>query len=385
MDEPLPLPEPSESRPAVTVAAQPPALPASRRRSLRQKLRWPLLILGPLLVIGISGWFWITGGRWVETDNAYVRAHKTIVAAEVAGRVTEVEVAENQRVERGDLLFRIDDRSYRFALDKAQAQLDRVQREIQALAVDYRGKQQEVARGEADLGFADREFTRQRDLASKNVASAAKLDEAEHNHDAANRSLAMLRAQLARIVAELDGDPAIEPARHSRYLEAKAVRDMAALDLERTRVLSPVAGIVNGADRFRPGDHVDVGDTSVAVVADDAMWIEANFKETDLTWVRKGQEVLVSVDTFPGVELRGVVDGISPATGAEFSLLPPQNATGNWVKVVQRVPVRVILTDPESKAILRAGLSAIVEIDTRHRRELPSIVSQALAWVGREP
>jgi membrane fusion protein (multidrug efflux system) len=351
-------------------------------RQRRRLLRLGLLALGPIVVVGIAAWYMVSGAPWVSTDNAYIQATMQQISPEISGQVIALGVGENQHVSEGQELFRIDPEPVRIVLRQAEAELAKVRSDIEALKSSYQSKQQEVAGAKADLDFAQRDLARQEALARTRVASEARLDEARHAVEAASASAGRMQAELDQIVAELDGDPSISPERHSRFLAAQAERDRAALDLRRTVVQAPSSGVISGADNLRPGTHVDAGRTALSLVADSDLWIDANFKETDLTWVRPGQPVTIEVDTYPSREWHGAVASISPATGAEFSLLPPQNATGNWVKVVQRIPVRIEIQDGGGDQRLRAGMSTTVDINTGHQFEMPHLVSSALAFVG---
>ena len=354
-----------------------------RRRPSLKQLRWALLLLGPLLVVLIGGYLYLTGGRYVSTDNAYVKAEKLTLTTDVAGIVAEVAVRENQQVAPGQILFRLDDEPFRLALAQADAELAAVRNDIEAQKANYREKQAELQLAEADVAFFEREHRRQAELAARRVAAEAQLDQARHNLDAARLRAASTRQELNAIVASLGGDPDIPVEAHPRYRAALAARDRAARDLRRTVVRAPFAGIVTNVPNLQPGMYLPASAPAFSLVATDHVWIEANPKETDLTNVRPGQKVTVTVDAYPGTTWHGTVESLSPASGAEFALLPAQNTTGNWVKVVQRIPVRIRLEPGPDMPTLRAGMSAEVEIDTGYQRALPTLIAQALAAVRR--
>jgi membrane fusion protein (multidrug efflux system) len=354
----------------------PEASPERRRRWLRRVL----LLLGPLLVLLVGGYFYVTGGRYVDTDDAYVRADMVAVTAEVSGPIVEVDVRENQHVDPGQVLFRLDEQPFKIALAKAEASLRKAENDVRALKASYQQKQQELELAHKDVAFAEQEFQRQAKLAKRDFASEAKYDEAEHNLAVAHQHVAMTEQELHGLLADLAGNPDIPVDQHPTYLEAKAARDQAALDLKHAAVRAPFAGVASQKPDL--GDYVSAGTPVMSIVADRDAWVEANFKETDLTHVRPGQPATVEVDTYPDHKWQATVESISQATGAQFSVLPAQNASGNWVKVVQRIPVRIALrTDPDDPP-LRAGMSVTAEIDTGHRRELPGFVETALAWAG---
>jgi membrane fusion protein, multidrug efflux system len=351
---------------------------ASERRWRR--VRRGLLALGPALVAIVGGYVYVTGGRYVETDDAFVKADMVALSAEVSGPIVEVAVRENEHVETGQVLFRIDPKPFRIALARAEARLHKAENDVRALKASYRQKQEELTLARNDVDYAEREFRRQAELARRDFASRAKYDEAKHSLDVARQQVAVLEQELRGLLADLAGDPEIPVDHHPTYLEAKAQRDQAALDLEHATVVAPFAGVASKKPDL--GDYVTAGTPVMSIVADQDVWIEANFKETDLTHVRPGQPASIRIDTYPGRQWHATVESISQATGAEFSVLPPQNATGNWVKVVQRIPVRIAIRTDEGGPPLRAGMSVTAEIDTGHRRELPGFVETALAWAG---
>ena len=353
---------------------------ATRQGSKRRLLRWTLLTLGPLLLLGIGAYVYITGGRYAETDNAYIKADKVSLSAQVSGPITEVLVGENQHVTSGQVLFRIDQAPFKLALTKAQDHQAGIRTLLTSVVASYRQKQAELDRDITDEKFNEREFKRQSELASKNLASQSTLDGARHNMEMATRQVAITRQALSQLAAQLGGNPDAPLEQHPLYRETQAAVDDAELSLSHTEARAPFDGIVR--NKPEPGQYVRAGEPVMALIADKGMWIEANFKETELTHVQPGQQVDISVDTYPGHHWHGHVASLSQASGAEFSLLPPQNATGNWVKVVQRIPVRIEIDNEPGSPDLRAGMSTVVSIDTHHHRVLPGFIGKALAWFG---
>lgn len=338
--------------------------------SLLLKHKRIILLVGmPLLVGIISVVVYLLGGRYVETDNAYIKAQKVPVSASVSGAVTEVLVEENQAVKVGQPLFRLDQVPFRIAVAKAEAKLNQAHHDLAALKISYHEKQAEISLARSNYEYALHDQQRQSDLAAKNFISASKLDDVKHNTDVSSQQIALLEQDKRRIGESLGGNPDTPVAQQSAYLAALAELQQARLDLSNTEVRASMAGKVSKPPKV--GQFIATGSTAMVLVADD-VWIEANFTEDDLTYVHPGQTVKISIDSFPDSKLHGVVESLSPATGAEFSLIPAQNATGNWVKIAQRVPVRIKL-DAGNLPALRAGLSTWVEIDTGHRRRLLGI------------
>ena len=341
--------------------------------------RLTLFIVGPLTAVSIASYVYITGGRLVTTDNAYVKADLIAVTTDVSGRVAKVAVAENDPIEAGKVLFRLDDEPFRIALQHAKAGLSAALQEVEALRAQYRQKGAELNITDDDVEYYTTAYERSRKLKDKGIVSEAKFDEARLKLRTARQRVAALRQEIAGVVANLGGDPKLPAARHPAVLAATAARDQAALDLKHTTIRSPTAAIVTKM-RLQAGEYVEAGTPVFSLVSTKAVWIEANLKETDLTHLRVGQSASVRIDSYPDRAWSAVVTSISPATGAEFALLPAQNSSGNWVKVVQRLPVRLALRPGPDDPPLRAGMSAAVEIDTGHERFLPSIVASALAW-----
>ena len=341
----------------------------------RRWVRWALFALLPLALIA-GGYWYVTGGRVMSTDNAYVEADKVGISTDVSGIVKEIDVGNNQHVEAGQVLFRLDDLPFRLALERNEAQVGIVRNDLNALKANYRDMQAQIKQAQDDIDYYDREFHRQQDLASKFIASQQTFDTARRNLQNAQQKLASLNQQLAAIAANLNGDPDIAVEQHPRYLAAVAQRDEAARQLDHTVVKAPFAGIVTNVPSLAPGKYLQASMTAFYLVATDHLWVDSNPKETELTNVRPGQPVTVTVDTYPDVEWHGAVDSISPAAAQEFSLLPAQNTSGNWVKVVQRIPMRVRLdTNNKNLPPLRAGMSVEIAINTGHARGVPHFLA----------
>jgi membrane fusion protein, multidrug efflux system len=374
--QPEQLPREQPERPAERSAAPEKAPQSPRRR----RPRWVLFALLPLALLA-GGYWYVTGGRMMSTDNAYVEADKVGISTDVSGIVKEIDVSNNQQVTQGQVLFHLDDLPFRLALDRAEAQVGIVRNDLNALKANYRDMQAQIKQAQDNIDYYDREFRRQQDLAAKKVASQQTFDTARRNLQNAQQKLASLTQQLAAIAANLNGDADIPVGQHPRYRDAVAQRNEAARQLDHTVVKAPFAGIVTNVPALAPGKYLQASMTAFYLVATDHVWVDSNPKETELTNVRPGQPVTVTVDTYPGLEWQGTVESISPAAAQEFSLLPAQNTSGNWVKVVQRIPMRVRLdTGDKSRPPLRAGMSVEVDVDTGHQRGFPQFLT---AMFGR--
>jgi membrane fusion protein (multidrug efflux system) len=353
-----------------------------RRFGSRRFWRRLLLTGAPALVLAVAAYLYVTGGRYVGTDDAYVKAHMVSVSADISGRVVAVLVHENEPVTPGEPLFRLDEEPLRIALSQAEANLENVRNNILALKAAYRQRLDDLKAAQSQIDFAEREYKRREKMVADHVVSESDYDQSRNQYQIAVSQAASIEQDIQRLLAQLGGNPDIAPEDHPQFLEAQAEVDQAALDLRRATVLAPAAGIVSQIDNLHAGDYVKAGVPAFSLVVTGSVWVEANMKETDLTYVRPGDKATVSVDTYPGVEWPAVVESIGAATGSEFSVLPPQNSSGNWVKVVQRIPVRLALEPPPGSPPLRSGMSVVADIDTGHRRDLPSIVRSAMAWVG---
>jgi membrane fusion protein (multidrug efflux system) len=342
------------------------------KKSLLRPLMFTLLPLA--LVIG--GYWYITGGQVVSMDDAYVEADKVGVSTDVSGIVAEVGVTENQHVEAGQVLYRLDDLQLRFALARAEAQIGTVRDALNALKANYRDMQSQIQQAQNDVEYYDTEFHRQQDLLAAHVASQSTFDTARRSLFNAQQKLVSLTHQLGAIAANLDDDPTGAVENKPRYLDAVAQRDEAARQLAHTVVKAPFAGIVTNVPSIAPGKYLQASVTAFYLVAADHVWVVANPKETELTYVRARQSASVTVDTYPDLQWNGSVESIGPAAAQEFSLLPAQNTSVNWVKVVQRVPMRVrIDTNDKSLPPLRPGMSVEVDVNTGHSRGLPHFLT----------
>jgi membrane fusion protein, multidrug efflux system len=353
----------------VSAPAQPPQ--SWRRR----RLRWALFLLLPMALI-VGTYFYFEGGHYMSTDDAYIEADKVGLSTDVSGMVETIDVKDNQHVAAGQVLFRLDPLPFRLKLDQAQAQLGIVRDNLNALKANYQNIQAQIKQSEDQIAFNLLQYQRQSILAREQFAAQTALDQARMNLQTSQQSLASLKAQMAAIVANLDGNPDIPIERHTQYRQALAACNEAARELRDAVVHAPFAGIVTNVPSLEPGMYLPASTTAFDLVDADRVWIEAQPKETELTDVRPGQPATVTVDTYPGREWRGTVGSIGPAAQSEFSLLPAENTSGNWVKVVQRIPLRVeIDTTDKSMPPLRAGMSVEVSVRTGRKRGLPHFLS----------
>ncbi|WP_444460882.1 HlyD family secretion protein [Rhodobacter capsulatus] len=328
----------------------------------------------PVVLVLAGGWVWLDSGRYESTENAAVQQARISVASDISGRVTEVFVKDNDRVTSGQPLFRVDPEPYRIALAQADAALAQARLQVAQLRAAYNlaQAQEQVAQDTAD--YLASELKRQEAITGRGAGTESALDAARHDASSALESLAAAKQGVAAALAALGGDPKVETDTHPTVMAALTARDKAAYNLGLTEVKAPADGVIYKADSFKPGQFVAAGAALFSLVETGDTWIEANFKETQIGKMAPGQKAEVEFDTFPGEEFEAVVEAVGAGTGAEFSLLPAQNATGNWVKVTQRVPVTLRLTGTTDLPALRTGLSAAVTVDTRAKTNLDALV-----------
>lgn len=353
------------------------------KRFVRWLLRTALLAAGPVAAAVVGLYIYVSSGRYVTTENAYVKTELITVTAEISGRVADVLVADNQKVSRGDVLFRIDPGRFKIDRDRHAAELVAARSRFAALRAQHRTKLAELAAAERDLEFLKDELERSERLSSNGTIAQTRLLAVRRQMAKGETAIQVIREEVAEALVALGGDTGLPADSHPDVQRAKAALDRAELDLASTVVRAP-ADAVTANVRLQAGEFVTAAAPVLSLVSTEGYWVEANLKETDLTHLTEGQVASLTIDAYPDVEWQGRVASLSPATGAEYALLPPQNASGNWVKVVQRVPVRLEIIVPEGAPPLRAGMSVSVSIDTRWERPLPEVLNKARAWIRTE-
>lgn len=367
---------PATASPASIV---PPAAAPEKPRKRRSPTRPILFALLPVVLV-VGGYYYVTGGQIMSTDNAYIQADMVGISTDVSGTVDAIEVHENDVVKKGQVLFRLRQHSFQITLDGAKAQLGVASTQLENLKASYQQSLALIAQAEADIPYYQTQFDRQQNLINSSVASKSAYDEAKHNLDAAQQKVAVAKAQAATTLSQFGADINAPIEQNPIYLQAKAAVDDAQRDLDDTVVRAPFDGVVTNVNSLQVGQYLQASQSGFALVSNQNLWISASPKETELTYVKPGQKVTISVDTYPGIEWKGTVASISPASGSSFSLLPAQNTTGNWVKVVQRIPMRIAIDDTKGKPPLRVGMSTVVDVDTGHARGLPDFVN---GWLGK--
>ena len=339
---------------------------AKPRRNIR---RYLIMAAVPVLLILVGGYFWLSGGRFVSTDNAYVQQDRVVITSRVTGSIAEVDVSSNQAVSRGDVLFRIDPAPYRIALDQADASLATARLQVEQYRAAYHQAVSALKTAQDNNDYQAKSLQRQQDLLGKGVSTQADFDQAQNATRAAEQQLSQAQQNVSAALAALGGNPDIETDKHPLVMAALSKREQAALDLKNTTVVAPDDGVVAQTSSLQVGQYVTNPSSNptavLSLVKTDSSWVDANFKETELTDMHVGQKATVSIDAYPGHTFDAVVGSLGAGTGSQFSLLPAQNATGNWVKVVQRVPVRIRFVNLAPDVPLRTGLSAYVSVDTK--------------------
>ena len=337
---------------------------AAPRRSLRERLRLPLMLVLPIILAVFGAAEYLAQEPYVWTDDAFVRAPKESLNARVAGQVVEIAVKDNQRVRKGQLLFRIDPEPYHIAVDEAEARLGSARIQIDALKAIYLQQLAELQSAKDSADFDQREYARKKALVASDFTPRELYERAETDLKVAHQHITSVEQQIANTAAALNGDPNIEIDHHPTVRAAKAQLERARLDLSYATVVAPDDGIVTRVDDLQVGDFVNPGAAVFSLLSSQRIWIEANFRETGLAHMRPGQEATIDVDAYPDRRFKAHVVSMSPGTGSDFAVLPPENATGNWVKVVQRLPVRLELDEFDPNRPLFSGISVTVGLDT---------------------
>ncbi|MGV8985405.1 MAG: HlyD family secretion protein [Cypionkella sp.] len=338
-----------------------------------------LMVALPVVLILGAGAYWVNGGRYESTDNSYFHQARIAIASDLAGRLVSVNVTDGQLVKKGAVMFTVDPEPYKLALQQANIAVDAARLQIEQLRGAYQAAlaQQKVA--EDDAQYQADQLIKQQALSAKGVGTGSDLDDARNTARRAEETAAVAKVTAANAKIALGGDPAIATDVHPAVAAALAQRDQAVYQLSLTEVKAPADGLVYQATSFKPGQYLTAGASLFAFMPTGEIWVEANFKETQLTLIAPGEAATVTFDGDPGHPVKGHVDAIGAGTGSEFSLIPAQNATGNWVKVTQRVPVRILLDHPENLGPIVSGMSASVSVDTGATRSLRDLVPPILA------
>jgi membrane fusion protein (multidrug efflux system) len=378
-------PDPKASpsaNPRTKIAAEP------RRRlmaGMRRYRRVLLLVVLPLVALIAGLTFYLNGGRYVTTDDAYVGAQKVLITPDVSGKIISVAVKEGQQVSTGDTLFQIDPVPFQLALAQAHAKLEDARTSHANFVSNVKLYSQTIDLVNAGIALKQRDVDRKSSLVKSNVGSQLDLDNSATALVTAQAQLQLVKQQNSTALNQLLGNPDLPLEQFPAYMQAKAAVDDAQRNLDLTTVRAPMNGVATQVDQIQLGRFVMAGTPVFSVIDTSKPWVDANPKESDFTYVAVGQPVTVEVDAFPDHLFKGTVGSLSPGTGAQFAILPPQNATGNFVKVVQRVPVRIYF-DSDDKYVrkLKAGMSAYTTIDTGHRRSLAALLGFSPAVAAKE-
>jgi membrane fusion protein (multidrug efflux system) len=338
--------------------------------ALPSRWRRPLLIAGPVALIAGALGLYLATGRYVTEEDSYVQAVNVSISPQVAGQVVAIAARSNTSVRRDNPLFNLDPEPYRIALANAEAQLGIARDQVRNLIETYRSRLKQIDEATATLDYAQTNYDRQQHLYDTGAAPRATLDAAIRDLQSAKANLASLQRDAAAARAQLGDNPDMPLDEQSTVKQALTALDNAARNLRLTSIVAPFDGIPNNVESIAVGAFLNAGQSAFALVSTNDLYIEANIRETDLTYVRQGNPARVTVDAYPDTPIDARVTTLAPASGSVFALLPPQNATGNWVKVVQRIPVRISFIQFPDGLALRAGMSVKVSIDTGHRRSL---------------
>jgi membrane fusion protein (multidrug efflux system) len=368
--------------PRIKIAAEP------RRRlmaGLRRYRRTLLLVVLPLVALLAGLTFYLNGGRYVTTDDAYVGAQKVLITPDISGKIINIAVREGQQVSAGDVMFQIDPVPFQLAVAQARAKLDDAKTSHDNFVANVKLYGDTVGLVNAGIAIKQRDVDRKTALAKNNFGSQLDLDNSATALVTAQAQLQLVKQQQSTALNQLLGNPELPLEQFPAYLQAKAALDDAQRNLDLTTVRAPMAGVATQVDQIQLGRFVAVGTPVFSIIDTSRPWVDANLKESDFTYVAVGQSVTIDVDAFPDHAFKGTIGSLSPGTGAQFAILPPQNATGNFVKVVQRVPVRIYF-DSNDKFVqkLKAGMSAYTSIDTGHRRSLAALFGFAPASAAKD-
>ncbi|MBR1124619.1 HlyD family secretion protein [Bradyrhizobium lablabi] len=386
MADPVPLKFPPEQKGAPT--SRPKLAAEPRRRllaGLRRYRRFLLLVVLPLVALVAGVTFYLNGGRYVTTDDAYVGAQKVLVTPDVSGKIISVAVKEGQKVKTGDPLFQIDPVPYQLALAQARGKLEDAKTSHANLVANVKLYSQTLEIVGAGITIKQRDVERKSSLVKNNVGSQLDLDKSSTDLVTAQAQQQLVRQQQSNALTQLLGNPDLPLEQFPAYIQAKAALDDAQRNLDLSTVRASMNGTATQVEQIQLGRFVTAGTPVFSVIDVANPWVDANPKESDFTYVAVGQSVTLEVDAFPSHVFKGTVGSLSPGTGAQFAILPPQNAMGNFVKVVQRVPVRIYFDkdDPMVKK-LKAGMSVYATIDTKHQRSLAGLLGMRPAVAAHE-
>lgn len=371
-------PTPDEAPAPVKVATAVVSVGVAAKAKKRSWKR-PMLFAVLPVALAVGGYAYVTGGAVMSTDNAYVQSQVLGLSTDVSGTVSAIEVHNNQVVKKGQVMFRLRPDSFQVALDGAQAQLGTVRNQVLTLQATYRQSLAQIEQARADIPYYETGFKRQQDLMASGSAAKSSFDQAQHDLTSARQRLIVSQAQAESMLAQLGNDANQPVEQNPFYRQSKSLVDNAQRDLNDTVVRAPFDGVVTNVDALQVGAYLPAAQQGFTLVSSANRWVDASPKETELTWVEPGQKATITADTYPGLSWEGRVESINPASGASFSLLPAQNTSGNWVKVVQRIPMRIKILSTEDKPELRMGMSVVVDVETGHARGIPEAFKPLVA------